>query len=174
MTEKKPASEKLPLTAFTITDHKTVDSCPEGHAPYSCQFNGKNNVIIAYFNRAVCESCPRQSACPVKFRKNNTVLRVEQKVIFMAKARECEECNGARKEDTSKRTYIEGTNSVLKCSQGAGRLKVWGKAKATLVTGMKIIGYNFKQIVRFFNGDIRKKAKEILNNNSKGVISPIC
>jgi hypothetical protein len=44
MTGKKPDPEKLPLTAFTIKDHKTVDSCPEGHAPYSCQFNGKNNV----------------------------------------------------------------------------------------------------------------------------------
>jgi hypothetical protein len=51
---------------------------------------------------------------------------------------------------------------------------VRGKVKATLVTGMKIIGHNFKQIVRFFKGDIRKKATEIVNNNNQGVIATIC
>ena len=119
MTGKKPDHEKLPLTAFKIKDHKTVEACPEGHTPYSCQFNGKNNVILAYFDRNVCSNCPRQNVCPVKFRKNNTVLRVEQKAVFMAEAREREEDKMARKEATSKRTAIEGTNSSLKCSQGA-------------------------------------------------------
>jgi len=174
MTGKQPDPEKIPLTAFTIKDHKTVEACPEGHAPYSCQFNGKNNVILAHFDRNVCSNCPRQDACPVKFRKNNTVLRVEQNAIFLAEARERKEDKRARKEAGSKRTAIEGTNSSLKCSQGAGRLKVRGKVKATLVTGMKIIGHNFKQIVRFFKGDIRKKAAEIVNNHNQGVIAPIC
>lgn len=173
MTGKKPDPEKLPLTAFTIKDHKTVEACPEGHAPYSCQFNGKNNVILAHFDRDTCSNCAKQDACPVEFRKNSTVLRVEQNSIFLAEARERKEDKRARKEATSKRTAIEGTNSALKCSQGAGRLNVRGKVKATLVTGMKIIGHNFKQIVRFFKGDIRKKATEIVNNNSQGVIVPI-
>jgi hypothetical protein len=173
MTGKKPDPQKLPLTAFTIKDHKTVELCPEGHAPYSCQFNGKSKVILAHFDRNVCSNCPRQDTCPVKFRKNNTVLRVEQSAIFLAEARGRKEDKSARKEATSKRTTIEGTNSSLKCSQGAGRLKVRGKVKATLVTGMKIIGHNFKQIVRFFNGDIREKAAAIANNNSPGVIAPI-
>jgi len=43
-----------------------------------------------------------------------------------------------------------------------------------MVTGMKIIGHNFKQIVRFVNGDIRKKATEIVNNNNQGIIALIC
>jgi hypothetical protein len=38
---------------------------------------------------------------------------------------------------------------------------------------MKIIGHNFKQIVRFFKGDIRKKATEFVNKNNQGVIVPI-
>lgn len=173
MTGKKPDPQKLPLTAFTIKDHKTVELCPEGHAPYSCQFNGKSKVILAHFDRNVCSNCPRQDTCPVKFRKNNTVLRVEQSAIYLTEARERKEDKSARKEATSKRSAIEGTNSSLKCSQGAGRLKVRGKVKATLVTGMKIIGHNFKQLVRFLNGDIRKKAAEIANNNSQGVIAPI-
>ena len=172
MTGKKPDPEKLPLTAFTIKDHKTVDSCPEGHAPYSCQFNGKNNIILAHFDKNVCSNCPRQDACPVKFRKNNTVLRVEQNAIFLAEARERKEDKRARKEATSKRTAIEGTNSSLKRSQGAGRLNVRGKVKATLVTGMKIIGHNFKQVVRFFKGNIRKKAEDFANQKKQGVSVP--
>ena len=174
MTGKQPDPEKIPLTAFTIKDHKTVEACPEGHAPYSCQFNGKNKVILAHFDRNVCSNCPRQDACPVKFRKNSTVLRVEQNAIFLAEARERKEDKKARKEATGKRTAIEGTNSSLKCSQGARKLKVRGKVKATLVLGMKIIGHNFKQIVRFFKGDIRNKATEFVNNNNQGVIALIC
>ena len=99
---------------------------------------------------------------------------MNESAIFLAEARERKEDKSARKEATSKRTAIEGTNSSLKRSQGAGRLKVRGKVKATLVTGMKIIGHNFKQIIRLFNGDIREKATEIVNNNSQGAIVPIC
>ena len=99
---------------------------------------------------------------------------MNEKAIFLAEARERKEDKKVRKEATSKRTAIEGTNSSLKRSQGAGRLKVRGKVKATLVTGMKIIGHNFKQIVCFFKGDIRKKATEIANNHNQGVIAPIC
>jgi len=173
MAGKKPDPEKIPLNAFTIEDHKTVVACPEGHTPYSCQFNGKNNVILAYFDKNTCLGCDRQNICPVELRKNNAVLRVEQKAVFLAEVRERQEDKKARKEAISKRTAIEGTNSALKCSQGAGRLKVRGKVKATLVTGMKIIGHNFKQIVRFFKGDIRKKATEFVNKNNQGVIVPI-
>ena len=92
----------------------------------------------------------------------------------MAEIRERKEDVNARKEATSKRSAIEGTNSSLKCSQGVGKLKVRGKVKATLVTGMKIIGHNFKQLVRFFNGDIREKAIEIVNKSKQGVIALSC
>lgn len=59
MTGKEPDPEKIPLTSFTIKDHKTVAACLEGHAPYSCQFNGKNKVILAHFNLNTCASCIR-------------------------------------------------------------------------------------------------------------------
>lgn len=94
----------------------------------------------------------------MKLRKNSAVLRVEQNTLFAAKAREQVKDKEARKEAASKRVAIEGTNSSLKRSQGAERLKVRGKVKAKLIIGMKIIGHNFRQIVRFFKGNIRKKA----------------
>ena len=173
MTGKEPDPEKIPLTAFTIKDHKTVEACPEGHAPYSCQFNGKNNTILACFKRDTCANCSRQGSCPVKIRKNNAVLRVEQKQLFTAEAREKVKDKEARKEAAGKRAAVEGTNSSLKRSQGAKKLKVRGKVKAALVMGMKIIGHNFRQIVRFFKGKIREKAAKILNNSNQGVIASI-
>ena len=173
MTGKEPDPAKIPLTSFTIKDHKTVEACPEGHAPYSCQFNGKNKVILAYFKRDTCVNCPRQGACPVKIRKNNAVLRVEQKHLFTAEAREKIKDKEARREAAGKRAAIEGTNSSLKRSQGAKKLRVRGKVKATLVMGMKIIGHNFRQIVCFFKGKIREKAAKIVNNSNQGVIASI-
>jgi hypothetical protein len=91
MTGKQPDPEKIQLTEFKIKDYKTVEACPEGHAPYSCQFNGKSNKILAHFDRDVCSTCPRQDACPVEFQKKGTVLRVDQSAVFVAEARERKE-----------------------------------------------------------------------------------
>lgn len=91
----------------------------------------------------------------MKLRKNNAVLRVEQSAVFTTEAREQVKDKEARKEAISKRAAIEGTNSSLKRAQGAGRIKVRGQVKANLVMGMKIIGHNFRQIVRFFQGNVR-------------------
>jgi len=55
MTGKEPDPEKIPLTSFTLKYHKTLEVCPEGHTPFDCQFNGKNKVIIAHFNRDTCK-----------------------------------------------------------------------------------------------------------------------
>jgi len=159
ITGKKPDPEKILLTEFTIKDQKIVETCPEGHAPYSCQFNGKSNVILAYFDKNTCLDCARQEVCPVEIKKNNAALRVEQKEVITAEVRQRLEDKSARQEATSKRAAIEGTNSSLKRSQGAGRLNVRGKVKATLVIGMKIIGHNFKQVVRFFKGKIAEEKR---------------
>jgi len=78
--------------------------------------------------------------------------------LFTAEAREKVKDKEAREKAASKRAAIEGTNSSLKRSQGAKKLKVRSKVKATLVMGMKIIGHNFRQIVRFFNGKVREEA----------------
>lgn len=44
----------------------------------------------------------------------------------------------------------------------------------TGATDMYVDGGYFKQLVRFFSGDIRKKAEKITNNSRQGVIAPIC
>lgn len=173
MTGSEPNPEKIPVTSFVIKDHNEIEACPQGHAPISCQFNNKNKVILAHFSLDHCAGCPLQAACPVQIRKNNAVLRVEQNKLFIEEAREEFQDKDAREQAGRKRAAIEGTNSALKRSQGAGKLKVRGIAKARLVMGLKVIGHNFRQIVNFVNGNTRDKYAKKPNRPRKGVIAPI-
>jgi hypothetical protein len=49
-----------------------------------------------------------------------------------------------RRENTSKRAAIEGTNSALKRAHGASKLRVRGQVKSAIVTGMQAIGHNLQ------------------------------
>lgn len=173
MTGSEPDPEKISLTAFAIKDHKEVTACPQGHSPYSCQYNGQSNAIIACFNRDVCAACPSQGQCPVTMRKNNAVLKIEQKAIYTAEARDKVEDKQARREAGRKRAAIEGTMSSLKRSQGAGRLRVRGLVKVRLVIGMKVIAHNFVQLVHYCHGYTRAKSAKIPPKNDQGVTAPI-
>ena len=173
MTGSEPNPEKIPITSFVITDHNRVEACPQGHAPISSQFNNKNKVIRAYFSLNHCSTCPFRDICPVQMRKNNAVLKVDQNKLFTAEVREKIHDNDAREEAGRKRAAIEGTNSALKRAQDAGKLKVRGIVKASLVMGLKIIGHNFSQIVHFFNGNTRHKYTKKPNRPRKGIIAPI-
>jgi hypothetical protein len=55
-----------------------------------------------------------------------------------------------RRENTSKRSAIEGTISALKRGRGAGRLRVKGIVKCSLTAGMKVIAQNIRQLVSYF------------------------
>lgn len=173
MTGSEPDPEKLAPTSFTIKDHTEVIACPQGHAPYSCQFNGKNNVIIACFKRDVCANCPLLQQCPVTMRKNNTVLKINQQSLYVAEARDKVKDKQARMQAGRKRAAIEGTISSLKRSQGAGRVRVRGIVKTRLVIGMKIIAHNFAQIVHYCNGYVREKSTKIATRDNLGVSVPI-
>jgi len=65
-----------------------------------------------------------------------------------------------RKETTSKRAAIEGTNSVLKRRHGVGKLRVRTQVRVDIAFGLKIISYNIRQILRLFQGSVRRKPKQ--------------
>lgn len=173
MTGSKPDTEKIPFTAFTIEDHKIIVSCPQKQRPLSSGYNKETHILTAHFDLESWQQCPVKDNCPVKIKKKSAVLRISRKTIFAAEARERMNVRSERKESASRRAAIEGTNSALKRSQGADKLRVRTKVKSSLVVGMKMIGRNIRQMVRFFRGDIRKKAAEILGNANQGVTVPI-
>jgi len=128
MTGRKTSSQKLSYSAFEIED------------------NGK-----------ICDLCPQKESCRVKFRKKDSVLRVSQKALIAEQTRLKIEDRELRKEATSKRAAIEGTNSTLKRAHGVGKLRVRGIIKSNFVVGDKLIAHNFRQITRFFQEHDRRK-----------------
>ena len=79
-----------------------------------------------------------------------------------------------RRECTSKGAAIEGKNLALKRAHSAGELKVRGIVKCELVIGAKIIAHNFRQLARFFKGEIREKAIKKLSTFNQGVPVSTC
>lgn len=164
MTGKAPSSGKLSLTAFDIDGDLKVLSCPAGHPALKSNFKKKTGIINAHFPLDYCRQCPQSESCPVKFQKKSAVLRVKQNAILAARARERIFCEPLRKEATSKRAAIEGSISAIKRSQGAAKLRVRTYPKVQVVMGLKMLGHNIRQILRFFQGKVRK---------SVGVVTPV-
>jgi len=162
MTGRKKFSDKLPYNAFEIENKEKILRCPAGQEPIRAEFNEKDKTLSAHFNREICAECPHKEKCRVGFRKTDTVVRVNQKTLIAGEIRLKIEDKEQRREATSKRAAIEGTNSTLKRAQGLDKLSVRGIIKSTLAVGTKLIAHNFRQLTRFFNGDIRKKVKESL------------
>jgi hypothetical protein len=157
MTGRKTSSQKLPYSAFEIEDNQKVLRCPAKHEPSRIAFDDKEKTLSAHFDREICDLCPQKESCRVKFRKKDTVLRVSQKALIAEQTRLKIEDRELRKEATSKRAAIEGTNSTLKRAHGVGKLRVRGIIKSKLVVGAKLIAHNFRQLTRFFQGHDRRK-----------------
>ena len=156
MTGKAPDPKKIPLTAFEIDEKFNVLSCPANHPALKSNFKKKSGIVNAHFSLEHCQQCPQKDNCPVKFQKKSAVLRVNRKAILAAHARERTFCEPLRKEATSKRAAAEGSISAIKRSQGAGKLRVRTHPKVQVVIGFKMIGRNIRQVVRFFQGNVRK------------------
>lgn len=148
MTGKGP--NKIPITSFVIEDMKEIRRCPRNSVPFRTNYNEDNGTLTAHFSLADCKACPFHKDCWVKIGKQDALMTVERKSILAAREREKLECKEIRRENTSKRSAIEGTISALKRDQGAGHLRVRGKIKCTLNSGLKVIARNFWQLVSCF------------------------
>lgn len=159
MTGRKESNQKLPYSDFEIENKQKVISCPTGQKPYRTAYDEKEKILSAHFKRDVCDQCPQKESCRVKFQKKDTVLRVSQKVLNVEESRLKIKDLELRKEATSKRAAIEGTNSALKRAHGADKLSVRGINKCRLIMGAKIIAHNFRQLARYLSGYDRRKRK---------------
>ncbi|MDI6814438.1 MAG: transposase, partial [Desulfitobacteriaceae bacterium] len=171
MTGTKPAPEKISLAEFSIEDRETILACPEGQPVKSSKFKEKNRMLIAHFDPAICQQCPRRDACPVRFQGNSAVVRASQKAVLAAQTRARIYAGTGHDKAVSKRVAIEGTNSTLKRKSGADKLRVRGLAKVKVVMGLKIIGHNFGQIVRFFQGKARRPMADGIPTTGGGATS---
>lgn len=160
MTGRNVKLNRLPYNAFNIEHNESILSCPKLQKPLRRDFNSLSGILSAHFDRSICTQCSLKEQCPVKFQKKDTVLRVSQKSLMAENTRLILMDKKDRNENGSKRAAIEGTNSALKRAHGAGKLRVRGLVRCSLVMGLKTIAHNFHQIVRFFQGDTRNKYRK--------------
>ncbi len=161
MTGKAPDPEKIPLTEFEFDEEFNVLSCPENHSSLKSNFKKKTGIVNAHFSLEHCQHCPLKDRCPVKIQKKSAVLRINQKAVLAARARNRTFSEPLRREATSKRAASEGSISAIKRSQGADKLRVRTQPKAQVVMGFKMIGRNIRQVIRCFQGKERKRAAAV-------------
>jgi len=132
MTGRKRAEDKLPLTEFKFNEQLEVTQCPGGKKPTQSRYNTKTKSSISHFAKADCKDCPLKGNCPIKEQKKAMVLRASKKSIMAANVRAEIHTKAIKRKNVSKRAAIEGTNSSLKRSQGADKLKVRGIIKCNM------------------------------------------
>jgi len=161
MTGRKSTSNKLPLTNFNFNEEHEVEKCPAGKIPLRSDYSKKSKSTTTHFEKSECLYCPIREHCPVKPQKKSMVLRASKKAILAANTRQEISKKEIRRENTSKRAAIEGTNSAIKRGQGANKLRVRGLIKCQLQIGLKVIGHNFKQFSRAMNKP-KPKGREVV------------
>ncbi|MFZ3130428.1 MAG: transposase [Desulfosporosinus sp.] len=147
-------------------------TCLELQKPLRSDFNSQSGTLSTHFDINICTQCTLKDQCPVKFQKKDTVLRVSQKSLIAENTRLILMDKKDRNENGSKRAAIEGTNSAYKRAHGAGKLRVRGLVRCSLVMGLKTIAHNFHQIVRFFQGDTRQKYRKNVDIH-QGIIATV-
>ena len=159
MTGRKADSSRLPLTQFELDEQMTVKSCPTGKQPVRSDYNAKGKTISAHFLLEDCSQCPLKEQCPVKRQKKDYVLRTSEKSFQASRVRDELNNHKVKCHNISKRAAIEGTNSALKRSQGAGELRTRGITSCGVVMALKVIGHNFTQYWKGMTKQLRRKPK---------------
>lgn len=155
MTGRKAPSNKMSISSFHFNEQMEVLSCPQGKVPLRSTYNAKNKTRSSHFSHDDCKDWPYFDICPVKSQKKNRVLRVNGKTIVADQTRQQIMNKEIKRENTSYRAAIEGTNSALKRGEDMEKLNVRGILKSHIVSGYKVIARNTKQFSRFAMGKIK-------------------
>jgi hypothetical protein len=146
-------TKKIPVTEFDIDETTNViNKCPGGYIPTHAGVSGGQTV--AHFPHEACANCELREQCYSKKQVKDYVVRINLKAVNAGREREKMKTN--RKENTSKRAGIEGSNSALKRT-GLDKLDVRGKAKSTVVCGLKVTVQNIKRFIKYMQGGYKPK-----------------
>ncbi len=139
---------------FSETDETTV--CPAGHPPQKIKV-GKKGGLIVHFDKTVCDSCPQQSACPVKRQKNRCTLSYDAKSLRLARRRKQEQ-TPEFKEQYRYRAGVEATMSDLDRITGLKHLRVRGMIQVRLAATLKATGLNIRRAAAFMSRGRRPRS----------------
>ena len=145
--------KKLPVTEFDIDDTTNlINRCPGGYIPTHVGIGGGQTT--AHFPHEACSNCEFRDQCFSKEQVKDNVVRITLKAVNASRDRVVMKAN--KKENTSKRAGIEGSNSALK-RKGQAKLNVRGKAKSKVISGLKVTGQNITRFIKYLQGGYKPK-----------------
>lgn len=168
MTGKKDESDEIKPSAFKFNEDKTVSACPADVKPIQTKYDPQKGNISAHFPKEACENCEYKEKCCVKEQVKANKLSTTEGTLEAAKSRE--NMMGERKENTSKRAAIEGTNSELKSRHGLDDVRVLGINKVSITTGLKMTACNFKRFAKNCIITLKKAVKAIPEKDTQGIV----
>lgn len=131
------------------------DRIPVIKTNFELSYNCEKDLVNAHFSKEVCDNCEFKNRCCVDEQVKAYKFSTTWEAIETQNKRE--EIKESIKENSSKRTAIEGTNSELKRSHGLNDVEVKGIIKVTITTGMKITACNFKRFAKNAIENLTKK-----------------
>ena len=149
----------LPASEYeTEPESCVIARCPAGHKPDRTSISKSQSV--AHFPKATCEGCAMKDQCHVKIQKKSAVVRISLKSFEAAAVRAS--IINEKKENTSMRAAIEGSNSAMK-RKGLRKLAVRGISKSSVVCDLKAAAQNISRFINFRKGGYKKKEKVKIN-----------
>lgn len=159
-------TKRLPVTDFDIDETTNViNKCPGGYIPSRAGVS--SGQTSAHFPHEACANCKFWEQCYSKKQVKDCVVRISIKTVNVSRERQIMKV--ARKENTSKRAGIEGSNSALKRA-GLKKLNVRGRVKSTVVCGLKVTVQNIKRLIKYLQGGYKPKTS---NTPPIGIPAPI-
>jgi hypothetical protein len=145
----------MALAEFTFSGTDQIIACPEQQAPVKTKI-GKQGGTTVYFDKGLCDTCRRQSECPIKRDKKNCTISYDAKSLRLSRRRKLEK-EKAFTEKYRYRSGIEGTMSDLDRITGLKHLRVRGMPQVRLAATLKATGLNILRSVAFKNRVKRHK-----------------
>ncbi len=147
----------MPVAEFEIDpETNVINKCPKGYIPVRTNINATQTT--AHFTHEACGNCELRDQCYSVKQAKLCVVRILLNSIKVSQQRE--KMKADRKENTSKRAAIEGTNSALK-RKGQDKLNVRGIIKSTMVSGLRVTAQNISRLIRYMQGGYKAKEKNI-------------
>lgn len=140
-------SHAISLADFRFSESDEILSCPMGQTPQRTK-SGKNGGKIVHFRKSLCDTCPRQSDCPVKRIKQSITISYDAKALRLARRRVKEKTEAFR-EVYRYRAGIEGTMSDLDRVTGIKHLRVRGMTQVRVAATLKATGLNILRSTAF-------------------------
>lgn len=157
-----PTMGSLKKQAFTLADFQFSETnemtvCPAGRLPLRIKI-GKQGGMIVHFDKMRCDSCSRQSDCPVKRNKKHCKIDYDAKSLRLARRRKNEQ-TAEFKDQYRYRAGVEATMSDLDRVTGLKHLRVRKMPHVRLAATLKATGLNIHRATAFKNRG-RKSASD--------------